>query len=349
MRYVLQKSPFGSNKRFETFGYSYGADDGGAMRRRLTAAFEHWRDLRAMGDTDAAACIAADGLDVLVDLKGHTHGARLAILARRPAPLQLHYLGYPGTLGFDGVDAIVADGIVVPPADDLHFHERVLRLPRCYQVNDRGRALPPRAARAALGLPDDALVLACFNQTYKLSRRFFAIWLTALEREPRAVLWLLVSDALARANLRREAERAGIDRARLVFAPNLPQEAHIARLRTADLALDVLPYGSHTTGSDALWAGVPLLTCRGATFAGRVGASLLQAVGLPDLVTESIDEYRDALLRLVGDRDRLAGYRDYLERGREGFPLFDTEGFARDFERLLVAAIEGGVGRPGAA
>jgi protein O-GlcNAc transferase len=334
--------------RFETFLYSYGHDDGGPMRRRLAAAVAHWRDLRALGDADAARAIAADELDVLVDLKGHTHGARLGILAYRPAPVQVHYLGYPGTLGFDGVDAIVADEVVVPVGDEGHYHERVLRLPRCYQVNDGGRALPPRSSRAWLGLPDDALVLACFNQTYKLSRRFFATWMAALASEPRAVLWLLVQEPLARANLMREAGRAGIDPTRLVFASPLSQDEHIARLRAADLVVDVLPYGSHTTGSDALWAGVPLLTCRGATFAGRVGASLLQAVGLADLVTTSLDEYEAALLRLIADPRRLAEYSDHLERGRGSFPLFDTEGFTRDFERLLVDAVDGRR-RPGTA
>jgi len=188
-------------------------------------------------------------------------------------------------------------------------------------------------------------VLACFNQTYKLSRPFFSIWLRVLAQEPRAVLWLLVPNEAAQANLRVEAARAGIDPSRLVFAPNVGQEEHIARLRAADLALDVLPYGSHTTGSDALWAGVPLLSCRGRTFAGRVGASLLNAVGLPELVTESVAEYSDALLRLAGDRDRLAGYRDHLERGRDSFALFDTEGFARDWERLLADAVAGNKAR----
>jgi predicted O-linked N-acetylglucosamine transferase (SPINDLY family) len=326
--------------RVETFAYSYGSDDGKAMRRRLRAAFAHWRDVGARGDADAAACIAADRLDVLVELKGHTHGSRLAILAHRPAPLQVHYLGYPGTLGYDGVDAVVADAIVVPPGDEVHYHERVLRLPRCYQANDDRRALPPRPPRAALGFAADALVLACFNQAYKLSRAFYSIWMEALARQPKAVLWLLVAEPLAQANLRAEAARAGIDPARLVFAPPVPQDEHVARLRGADLALDVLPYGSHTTGSDALWAGVPLLSCRGTTFAGRVGASLLHAAGLPELATESEDAYRAALLALVADPGRLAGYREYLDRERRALPLFDTAGFARDWEALLSAAVD---------
>jgi predicted O-linked N-acetylglucosamine transferase (SPINDLY family) len=247
-----------------------------------------------LSDEALARRIRADGIDVLVELNGHMFGNRLAVLAWRPAPVQVHYLGYPGTLGFDADDAIVADGIVVPPGDDVHYHERVWRLPRCYQVNDRGRGLPPRPARTTLGLADDWLVLACFNQTYKLSRAYFSIWLRALDQEPRAILWLLASNEMAQANLRAEAARAGIDPSRLVFAPKVPQDEHIARLRAADLALDVLPCGSHTTGSDALWAGVPSHVPGIRSRARR--RESVEAVGLPELV-ESVDATR-RLLRL---------------------------------------------------
>jgi predicted O-linked N-acetylglucosamine transferase (SPINDLY family) len=324
--------------RFAIHAYSYGPDDGSPMRRRLHAAFEHWTEVGRMSDADCAKTIRADGIDVLVDLKGHTGGARLGILAHRPAPVQLHYLGYPGTLGYDGVDGIVADAEVVPSGNEHCYHERVWRLPRCYQVNDDRRPLPSPTPRAPLGLPDDALVLACFNQTYKLTRPFFAAWLDALRANGNALLWLYVPLPLAQENLRAEAARAGIDPERIRFAPRVGQLAHIARLRAVDLALDTLPYGAHTTGSDALWAGVPLLSCRGTTFAGRVGASLLDAVGLAELTTDSLDAYRTLLLALGSDRERLARYRTYLERERERLPLFDTAGFTRDFEVLLGAA-----------
>ena len=326
--------------RFATHAYSYGPDDGSGMRRRLTAAFDHWTEVGGISDADCAKKIRADGIDVLVDLKGHTGGSRLGILAHRPAPVQLHYLGYPGTLGYDGVDGIVADAHVVPLGSEHWYHERVWRLPRCYQVNDDRRPLPSPTARAALGLPDDALVLACFNQTYKLTRTFFAVWLDALRTNGNALLWLYVPLPLAQENLRNEAARAGIDPRRIRFAPRVAPVAHIARLRAADLALDTLPYGAHTTGSDALWAGIPLLSCRGTTFAGRVGASLLDAVGLAELTADSLDAYRTLLLALASDRGRLADYRAYLERERVGLPLFDTAGFTRDFEALLVAAYE---------
>jgi predicted O-linked N-acetylglucosamine transferase (SPINDLY family) len=326
--------------RFEVFAYSYGPDDASSMRRRLLGAFEHWTGVRSMSDPDAATRIRGDEIDILVDLKGHTWGSRLGILARRPAPLQLHYIGYPGTLGFDGIDALVADNVVAPPDEDEFFHEAVLRLPRCYQVNDDRRALPDATPRNALGLPDEALVIACFNKAYKLSRRVFGVWMEALLHSPTAVLWLLAPDPQTQTNLRAEAARGGVDPDRIVFAGVVPKEAHIARLRSADLALDVLPCGSHTTGSDALWAGVPLLSCRGETFAGRVGASLLTSVALSELIAESTEEYAAMLIALLADRKRLAAYRHYLDGERARLQLFDTAGFTRDWEALLASAWE---------
>lgn len=327
--------------RFDTFAYAADRDDGSAMRRRLRQAFAHWRDIRAIPDGDAATLIRDDALDVLVDLKGHTHGTRIALLAERPAPVQIHYLGFPGTLAYGAVDGFVADAIVAPQGSETEFTEALLRLPVCYQVNDSRRPLPEATTRSAAGLPDNALVLACFNQAYKLTEPFVTAWLAALREQAGAVLWLTVPHALARHNLRSFAEGAGVAPERIVFAPVVPQSEHIARLRCADLALDVLPYGSHTTGSDALWAGVPLLTCRGTTFAGRVGASLCHAVELPELVTESVSDYAEQLQRLCADRSRLAHYRQHLESGRTRLPLFDTAAFTRAFERMLEDAAIG--------
>lgn len=321
--------------RVTSFAYALDRDDGGPMRARLRRAFGHWRDLVFEDDAGAAARIAADGLDVLVDLKGHTQGSRLGILASRPAPVQIHYLGFPGTLAWGAIDALVADGIVVPPGDERHYAEAILRLPRCYQVNDRDRPRPPAPSRASVGLPERGLVLASFNQGYKLRRAYVDIWLETLARHEDAVLWLTVPHAPARENLRAAATARGVAQERIVFAPHVGQEAHLARLACADLALDVLPYGAHTTGSDALWCGVPLLTHTGRTFAGRVGTSLVAAVGLPELAVGSLDEYRALLEALATDRRRLAGYRAHLEEGRLAFPLYDTAGFTRDFERLL--------------
>ncbi|MGE5090213.1 MAG: tetratricopeptide repeat protein [Candidatus Levyibacteriota bacterium] len=327
-------------RRVEVFGYGYGAAADSPLRRRIVAAFDHWRDFAFAPDHEFAQAIRADSIDVLIECTGHTRGGRLAALAERPAAVQLHYLGFPGTLGFDAIDGIVADATVAPPDDDASFHERVFRLPRCYFVTDGGRAVPQRAVRTDHGLPDDALVLASLNQTYKLTREVFCLWMEALRAAPRAVLWLYAQHPQAQANLRAEAARQGVAGGRLVFAQPVEQEAHIARLRCADLALDTLPYGSHTTGADALWAGVPMLTCRGASFAGRVGASLLVAAGLPELVTEDLGEYRRRLLELVADPRRLCDLSAQLDRGRGTLPLWDTRGFAADFERLLERAYD---------
>jgi protein O-GlcNAc transferase len=324
--------------RVETFAYALDADDGSAMRRRLENAFDHWRDVRDASDEQAAALVARDSLDVLVDLKGHTSGSRIGILARRPAPRQIHYLGFPGTIAHPAIDAQVADAIVVPPGDEAHYREHVLRLPVCYQVNDRARPLPATPARTALGLPERGLVMVCFNQTYKLGREFVDAWLDALSRHADAVLWLNVPHALARRHLRAAAQARGVDAERIVFAPIVSQVEHLARLRCADLALDVLPYGSHTTASDALWCGVPLLTLTGATFAGRVGTSLVSAVNLPELAMPSMDAYRDMLETLASDRERLVHYKVHLERERYDLPLFDTQRFTREFETLLESA-----------
>lgn len=332
-------------QRFEVTGYSYGPDDGSALRGRVRAAFEHWRDVRTRSDADIARAIRDDGIELLIERKGHTHGGRLGILASRPAPVQIHYMSFPGAIGYDAVDGLIADAEVVPPGSEGDYHERVWRLPRCYYANDGRRELPAPSSRAVNGLPEKALVLACLNQSYKLRRPFFAAWMDALIARPDAVLWLLAGHPRAQANLRAEAARCGVDPARLIFARGAPQAAHIARLACADLALDTLPYGAHTTGVDALWAGVPMLTCRGETFAGRVGASLLVAAGLPDLVTDSPDDYRARLLALVADRAALQAYRAHLEAPRATNPLFDTAAFARDWEALLLAIYDDAVGR----
>jgi protein O-GlcNAc transferase len=321
---------------FELHAYSYGSDAGGAVGARIRAAFEHWRDVSGVSDAQAARLIRDDAIDILIDRHGYTQGGRLGILASRPAAVQLHYMSFPGTLGYDAIDGVIADATVIPPADEAFFHERVWRLPRCYYVNDSRRGLPAPTPRAAHGLAADALVLACLNQGYKLRRPLFATWLAALAARRDAVLWLLAGHPRMEKNLRTEAERAGVDPARLIFAPTLPQNDHIARLACADLALDTLPYGAHTTACDTLWAGVPMLTCRGPTFAGRVGASLLAASGLPDLIADSPAAYGSRLLDLVAKPERLREYRAELEATRTTNPLFDTGGFTRDWETLLM-------------
>ncbi|HET7098362.1 MAG TPA: tetratricopeptide repeat protein [Casimicrobiaceae bacterium] len=336
--------------RFDLFAYSYGPEDGSATQQRIRAAFgESWRDVGGLSDFDAAARIRDDGIDLLIERKGHTLGGRLGILASRPAPVQLHYMSFPGTLGYDAVDGIIADDVVVPDGAEAFYHERVWRMPRCYFVNDGRRGLPAATTRRDAGLPDDRLVFACLNQSYKLSPAVFAIWMDVMARMPKVVLWLLASSERMQANLQRLASRAGVDPARLIFAPLVPQNEHIARLACADLAVDTLPYGSHTTGCDALWAGVPLLTCPGETFASRVGASLLRTARLPELIAASLDDYRLLLHELASRPEVLRAHHEFLERTRPDNPLFDTRGFARDWEALLERAYAGTLAAHGSA
>lgn len=325
---------------FEVFGYGYGRDDGTALQRRIMSAFDTWRDVADLSDIEVAQRIRDDRIDVLIDCKGHTRGGRLGILSSRPAPVQLHYMGFPGSIGYDAIDGLIADEDVIPAGDEAHFHERIWRLPRCFFVNDARREIPVVQPRAAHGLPDDGLVLACFNQPYKITAPVFAIWMRALRSAPRAVLWLLATSHTQQRNLKAEAQRAGVDPGRILFARPLPPSAHLARVGCADLALDTLPVNQHTTACDALWAGVPMLTVRGKTFAGRVGASIVRAAKLPELVTESLGDYAARLLELIQAPDLLARYRAHLLARRLELPLFDTQALARDLEALLVQAYE---------
>jgi len=324
-----------SRERVELYAYSYGPRVDDDYRRRLKAAIPHWRDINDLTDAQAADLIVADALDVLVELKGLTYGARPGIAALRPAPRIVHYLGYPGTLCSAGIDYLVGDDIVTPASDAAFYGETVLRLPRCYQVNDSERARPAVATRAELGLPDDAIVLCNFNQSFKWSAEYFDVWFAALRAQPRALLWLLEPGPDARHAVTARAQAAGVG-GRLHWAQRLPADAHLARLGTADLALDQLPVASHTTAADALWMGVPLLTCLGAGFHGRVGASLLSAVGLDDFVAHDLADYGRRLQALLADRVQLAGARQRLARSAAA-ALFDTDGFARDWENLLLA------------
>ncbi|WP_114857985.1 tetratricopeptide repeat protein [Azospirillum brasilense] len=319
--------------RFAVTAYSTGIDDGSAMRRRLTAAVERFVDLRDRSDLDAARAIAADGIDILVDLKGYTAFARTPILAARPAPVQVNWLGYPGTMGADFIDVILADAATIPPGEEGFYSEAVVRLPHCYQPNDRHRAIAERTpSRADCGLPEDGFVFCCFNSPYKLTPAVFDVWARLLRAVPGSVLWLYAGNPLVVGNLRREAAARGVAPDRLVFASPRPLAEHLARHRLAGLFLDTLPYNAHTTASDALWAGLPVVTCRGGIFAGRVAASLLDTVGLPDLITDSLKAYEALALDLACDPARLAGLKARLAAARTASPLFDGDRFARDLE-----------------
>ncbi|MCX8098653.1 MAG: hypothetical protein N3F11_06580, partial [Casimicrobiaceae bacterium] len=325
--------------RFECFLYSYGPRGEDAYRNRLRAAAEHWCDLNELDDEAASERIRRDRLDVLIELKGHTYGMRPGITTRRPCPIQLHYLGFPGPIGGYGIDGFIADEVTVPPGAEGEFPETVLRLPRCYQVNDSRRPRPKPALRQAHGLPEEAIVLANFNQSWKITEPFMRIWLEALARHPRACLWLLDPGERARTEALRLAAQVGLPEPerRLIFAARAEPEAHIDRLALADLALDQLPCSSHTTAADALWAGVPLLTCAGARFAGRVGASVARAAGLDRFVVDDREAYARKLDQLLTTPQLLAEAKAELNLRRDRLALFDTDAFTRDFEALLTA------------
>jgi predicted O-linked N-acetylglucosamine transferase (SPINDLY family) len=320
-------------ERFQVFGYSFGPDDGSPMRRRLQIAFDRFVDLKDASFTASAERIAADEVDILVDLKGYTRDARPQILALRPAPVQVNYLAYPGTMGVPFMDYLLADEFVIPPDQQPFFTEKVVYLPGCYQVNDSRREIAPHTpSRADCGLPQEGFVFCGFNNSYKITPEMFSVWMELLKAVPGSVLWLLESNRFAPANLRREAEARQVAAERLVFAPRMPLPEHLARHRLADLFLDTFPVNAHTTASDALWAGCPVLTVAGQTFVSRVAGSLLRTVGLPELVANSFDEYHAMALRLARDGELLAGLRARLEANRMTSRLFDAGRFARNIE-----------------
>lgn len=322
-------------RQFEIFGYSLGHNDGSAMRRRVAASCEHFVDAAGWSADRLAARVRDDRIDVLVDLNGHTKGACYGLLALRPAPVIVNYLGYPGTLGAYA-DYIIGDRYVTPPGSEHEFSEAIVRLPGCYQPNDHRRDTDRATTRLEHGLREDAIVACSFNQVWKFTPATWTVWMRALAAHPRACLWLVEDNPWATANLRRSAEHAGVDPSRVVFAPRLPQAAHLARLALADLALDTAPCNSHTTGSDALWAGVPMLSLQGHSFDGRVGASLLAAVGLSELVTQSLEDYAAKLDALLRAPARLAEFKTMLIERRAISPLFDSAATARALERAYA-------------
>jgi predicted O-linked N-acetylglucosamine transferase (SPINDLY family) len=331
--------------RFEVHLYSHGPDDGSEMRDRIKAAANGFVEVGKMNDREAAEKIQADGVDVLIDLKGHTSGTRLGIFAWRPAPIQVTYLGFPGTTGADYIDYMVGDETVSPLAHAGDFTEKLALLPHSYQPNDRHRPLPQPTTRAEHGLPDDALVLCGFNQPFKISAEVMDVWCGLLHELPHAVLWLLKWNGQCEAPLRAAAVARGIAPERLIFAPALKNAAHLSRFALADLYLDAWPCNGHTTVSDALWAGVPVVTLQGRTFVARVAASLLKAVGLPQGITGNVADYRSLVLRLAGDHEARQRMRASLQASRATAPLFDTDRYALDFaaliERMVARAVAG--------
>ncbi len=328
--------------RFEIFAYSYGPDDGSEMRKRVMGAFEHFVDLSSLSLEASAARIAEDGIDLLIDLKGYTQGARTGILALRPAPIQAAYLGYPGTMGADFIDFAIVDAFVAPKGAEADYTERLLRLSGSYQPNDSRRSIAPDpGTREGHGLPEDGIVFCCFNQTYKIGPHSFATWMRLLHALPGSVLWLMAFNAQAPERLREAAKAAGIHPSRLVFADKLPLDRHLARITLADLFLDTWPCNAHTTASDALWAGIPVVTLAGRTFAARVAGSLLNALGMPDLIAPDAQSYERLALRLAEDAPERARAKSRLLRARETSDLFSGEKAARKLESAFDEMLKG--------
>ncbi len=323
-------------ERFEIYAYSIGHPDDSPYRRKIVAGCDHFAELQDKNADEIARRITSDGIDILVDLKGYCGGSRPEILALRPAKIQVNYLGYPGTMGAHFIDYLVADPIVIPPEHEIDYSERIIRLPNTYQATDDQQALTEITMnRVAVGLPESAFVFCCFNTPTKVDQRSFACWMEILARVPHSVLWLLKTIPEVTHNLAAAAKAARIDHERIIFAPRLPKAEHLGRLRLADLMLDTFCCNAHTTATDALWAGLPLITLTGETFSSRVATSLLHAAGLPELAARSESDFIQLAINLANDVFRLQALRHRLDTSKY-HTLFSTRKFVRDLEDVYL-------------
>lgn len=330
------------HSRFKVTAYSYGPDDGSSVRQRVMQAFDQFVDIGNLSIEDAARKIYADQVDILVDLKGYTADTRSAILALRPAPVQVNFLGYPGTMGNQFVDYIISDSFVNPASEqEKNYAEKVVRMPYCFLPSDSKR--PRKLAtpdRKSLGLDENGFVFCCFNQTFKITPQLFIVWCNLLNEIPKSQLWLFATNSVAEANLRNEAEKQGVAQERLVMAPRVElNEDHLARLQCADLFLDTMPYNAHTTCSEALWMGLPVVTYSGETFASRVAGSLLTTLGVPELITYTLDDYQTLALELATDVERMSKVRKKILENRDTMPLFDSKRFTLNLEEAYKKMI----------
>ena len=327
------------SKQFELYAYSYGRSKTGDLRRRAERDVDHFFDVTDLADREIIDLAHSHGLDIAIDLKGYTQHTRSAVFQYRLAPIQINYLGYPGSMGASFIDYIIADPIVIPEHQRKFYSESVIYLPHTYQPNDDARKISKaNTTRTDFGLPEEAFVFCCFNYNYKISPHEFDIWVRLLRKVDGSVLWLMNSNKFAERNLRKEAEQRGIEPSRLVFAGMLSHSEHLSRHKHADLFIDTFNYNAHTTASDALWSGLPVVTKRGKQFAARVAASLLTAVGLPELITETEEEYERLIFELASDTDKLSAIKVKLAGNRLKEPLFNTKRYTRNFEAGLKAA-----------
>lgn len=320
---------------FEVFGFDYTPADDGAMRQRVVSAMDHHIPLNSLSDEDAAKLIRSHEIDILIDLTGLTSGARPAILRYKPAPVQISYLGFVGTSGMREVDYVIADRFVFPEELRAHFVEKPLYLPDVYQSNDTQRAIGEKPSRASCGLPESGFVYCSFNGSYKITPEVFKLWMNILKRSPESVLWLVADNESAQKNLQREAVRHGVDWTRLIFAERVSPADYLARLQVADLMLDTSPYNAGTTASDALWAGLPILTCPGRTYVSRMAGSLLMAAGMPEFIAADWIAYEEMAVELARDSERMRELRQRLQHSIRAAPLFDSRRFVRNLEKAF--------------
>lgn len=320
--------------RFEVYAFSVrSAEPGDAMRERLVNAFDHFIDVEHKTDIEVAQLARELEIDIAIDLGGHTQFAPTGIMSYRAAPIQINYLGYPGTMGAPYMDYIIADPILIPPENQQFYSEKVIYLPNCYQPNDRKKVISPRKfTRAEVGLPEKGFVFCSFNNNFKILPQIFASWINILKKVEGSVLWLLEDNSLAAENLRKEAQKAGVNPDRLIFAQRVPHAEHLARHELADLFLDTYPYNAHTTASDALWAGLPLITIQGSSFASRVASSLLTAVGLEELITQSNEQYETLAVSLSSDRHRIYLLKTKLAGCKTSSLLYDSKTLTTNIE-----------------
>jgi len=341
MRLMAKLFKVHNRKKFEIFAYSYGPDKNDSMRHLLANDVDYFRDIKEKSNKEITEVARQDHIDIAIDLKGYTQHTRTGVFAHRLAPIQMNYLGYPGTLGADYFDYIIADTVVIPEKQRQNYTENIIYLPHSYQVNDDTRAISERPmSRLEFGLPQKAFVFCCFNNNYKISPQEFDIWMRLLNKVDGSVLWLLRSNKWTEINLRKEAKKRGINSERLIFANKLSQSEHLARQRLANLFLDTFNVNAHTTASDALWAGLPVVTKQGHGFAARVAASLLTAVGLPELITDTEEDYEALALDLATHKLKLNALKQKLIKNRQTYPLFNTELFARHLENAYEQAYE---------
>ena len=337
-RLVAELIELHDRSRFEVIAFSFGAQTNDPLQQRLTRAFDRFFDLRDKSDLEIAALARSLNVDIAVDLGGHTRGNRAGIFALRAAPVQMHYLGYLGTFGASYMDYVVADRTVVTPQTEAHFSEKIIYLPDSHQVNDRKRRIADKTfTREELGLPRSGFVFCCFNTNYKILPAAFAAWMSILKAVPGSVLFLYARYEVTKTNLRAQAARHGVDPQRLVFGERMELPEYLARYRTADLFLDTLPYNAGTTASDALWAGLPVLTLSGEAYVSRTAASLLTAIGAPELITSTQQEYEQLAIELASNPQRLAEIRAKIQTHRLTSPLFDTPRFTRNLEAAYTA------------